>query len=65
MEPPKENVTGEVVRSHSFKHEINWGHVVLGLAVIYVAYHVVRLLDSEESDSESDTGSDSGIIIGI
>lgn len=65
MEPPKENVSGEVVRRHSFEHQINWGHVALGLALLYMAYHGVRLLDSGESDSGSDIGSDSGIIAGI
>lgn len=58
MEPNPENVSGEVVRKHSFEHRINWGHVALGLAAIYVAYHVVRLLDSDESDPQSDTESD-------
>lgn len=58
MEPDPSNVSGEVVRRHSFEHQVNWGHVVLGLAILYVAYHGVRLLDSEGSDSESDRESD-------
>jgi len=53
MEPNPENVSGEVVRKHSFEHRINWGHVALGLAVIYLAYHGVRLVDSPELDTES------------
>lgn len=62
MEPDPSNVTGEVVRSHSFEHRVNWGHVVLGLALLYAAYHGVRLLESVESDSESDAESDAPLI---
>lgn len=58
MEPAPENVTGEVVRRHSFKHSVNWGYVILGVAVLYVAYHGVRLVgqqDAEQQPDESDS----------
>lgn len=59
MEPDPENVSGEIVRKHSFEHQINWGQVVLGIAVLYVAYQAAKLLDTDESDSGSDIDSDS------
>lgn len=62
MQPNPENVSGEVVRRHSFEHRINWGHVVMGLAVLYVAYHAVRVLDVPESDVESAEESNAGLI---
>lgn len=34
QDPKPENITGEKVARHSFKHQINWGHVVLGGAAI-------------------------------
>lgn len=62
MEPHPENVTGEVVRRHSFEHQVNWSHVVVGAAVLFVAFHTVKLLDSGESDFESDPESDQRLI---
>lgn len=58
MEPEPENVSGEIVRKHSFEHRINWGYLVLGLALLYIAYHGVRLVGSAESDVESGSESD-------
>lgn len=53
MEPQPENISGEVVRRHSFEHRINWGHVALGIAALYVAIQVSRVLKSNESDAVS------------
>jgi len=35
-----EDVEGSVSVSHSFRHEINWGHVALGMAGVYVIYKI-------------------------
>lgn len=45
MEPLPENVNGEVVESHAFEHRIDWGHVALGLAAIYVVWKASSLVD--------------------
>lgn len=58
MEPAPENVSGEVVRRHSFEHRVDWGYVALGLLGLYVAYKVASALESRESDMESVAGSD-------
>lgn len=51
MEPLPENVSGEVVESHAFEHRVDWGHVALGIAVVYVAWKLSRMLD-EGNDEE-------------
>jgi len=54
MEPLPENVAGEVVETHAFEHRVDWGHVVLGAAAIYVVWKGSKLLD--EGNDEGDTG---------
>lgn len=54
MEPLPENVSGEVVESHAFEHRVDWGHVALGLAAIYVVWKASGLL--EQGNVEGDGG---------
>ena len=54
MKPAPENVTGEVVREHSFKHSVNWGHVILGVAVLYVAYEGFSLVGQQDAGQQLD-----------
>lgn len=49
-DPEPANISGEKVQRHVFKHEINWGHVAVALAVIVVA---VKLLGEEKDEGES------------
>lgn len=58
MEPAPENVTGEVVQRHSFDHSVNWGHVILGVAALYVAHRGFRLVDGQDAGSQPDSGDD-------
>jgi hypothetical protein len=45
MEPLPENVAGEVVETHAFEHRVDWGHVVLGAAAIYVVWKASSVVD--------------------
>lgn len=56
MEPNPENVSGEIVRRHSFEHHINWGHVALAVAALYIASKGVYLLDSDDSNEPEESG---------
>lgn len=58
MEPDPANIEGSVVRKHSFNHQINWSHVVLGAAVIYGAWKVGNQLDRGESSADRDLDRD-------
>jgi hypothetical protein len=50
-DPSPENISGEKVQRHVFKHEINWGHVAVAVAVIVVAGKLL----GEEKDEEEPT----------
>lgn len=54
MEPDPANVEGRVVRSHSFEHRINWGHVAIAVAVLAVLYRVGPVF-VDEGNSEGDS----------
>jgi hypothetical protein len=58
MEPLPENVAGEVVETHAFEHRVDWGHVVLGLAAIYVAWKASGLF--EQGNDEKGAGHTGG-----
>jgi len=46
-----DDVEGSVNVSHSFRHEINWGHVALGIAVVFAVYKVAAAYASSSSDN--------------
>jgi len=53
LRPDVENVDevdGSISVSHSFRHEINWGHVALGAGLIYAIYKTAHIYD--DSDKE-------------
>lgn len=56
MEPQPENITGEVVRRHSFEHQVNWSTLAVGLLGLFVAYKVASALESRESEDVEPTG---------
>jgi hypothetical protein len=39
-DPKPDNISGEKVQRHVFKHEINWGYVAVAVALIVVAYRL-------------------------
>lgn len=47
-----EDVEGSVSVSHSFRHEINWGHVALGAAGIYALYKLGSIYDKSNEDED-------------
>lgn len=50
-----DDVEGSVSLSHSFRHEINWGHVALGVALIYALYKIASLYSgATKSNGEDD-----------
>lgn len=53
-DPNPENITGEKVRRHVFKHEINWGMVAIALAVIVAVWFGANALSGEESDEDGE-----------
>ena len=55
LRPDVENVDevdGSISVSHSFRHEINWGHVALGAALIYALYKVAGMYDNSGGDGD-------------
>jgi hypothetical protein len=37
QDPNPSNISGEKVVSHSVEHRVNWSHVLLAVAAVYVA----------------------------
>jgi hypothetical protein len=59
VEPKPENVTGEKVQKHVFKHRVDWGHVALGLGVIAVAWVAYQTLaESSPKNEEPSLGTE-------
>lgn len=54
QDPAPENITGEKVQQHVFKHQINWGHVVVGVAVIYAAWKGAQLVGASGGEGAGD-----------
>jgi hypothetical protein len=54
-DPVPANISGEKVETHTFKHSIQWGQVVLGVAAIFVAWKAARLLGSGSSNTKTET----------
>ena len=48
-DPMAENISGQKVQRHVFKHEINWGHVAIAAAAVIVA---VQLFSSGQENGE-------------
>jgi hypothetical protein len=51
QDPPSQNITGSKVETHQFVHEVHWGQVILGFAVLAVVYAVI-LHQKEGSEEE-------------
>lgn len=48
QDPSPENIRGSKVQHHSFEHRINWGHLVIGLAAIYIAAQLLGGRNDED-----------------
>lgn len=56
MKPSPENVTGQVVRQHTFDHQVRWDYVIICGTVILVLYALSRAMsdrDREDSDTSN------------
>jgi len=52
QDPRPENIRGEKVQHHVFKHEIQWGYVVIGVAVLAILYVYMQRTGSESHESD-------------
>jgi hypothetical protein len=55
-DPQPENIAGEKVQRHVFKHEVNWGYVALalvGLLVVLKLSSAIANSDDEDEDEKS------------
>jgi len=39
-DPIPENISGSKVYKHEFSHSIQWGYLVLGIALLYLAWRL-------------------------
>lgn len=53
QDPTPENITGQKVQRHVFKHEIQWGYVALALVLVLVLWKVGPLLVDGSDDDEA------------
>jgi hypothetical protein len=59
-DPDPENIAGEKVQKHVFKHEIQWGYVALAVVAVAVVWKVgpSLLSDSEPKDEDPPLGTE-------
>ena len=55
-DPLPENIQGEKVQRHVFKHEINWGYVALAVAVVATAYLALRQTGEKNQEDALSNG---------
>jgi hypothetical protein len=48
QDPPPENITGS--KQHVFEHTVNWSHLAIAVAVIYVTWKFSRFVGSGSGD---------------
>ena len=54
-DPAPSNITGEKVQRHVFKHEIQWGYVLLALVALVAIWKFGGVFASADGDDESAT----------
>lgn len=52
-DPSPQNISGEKVQRHVFKHSINWGYVALALAVIVVGWKIAPAASSSDDGDKN------------
>ena len=55
QDPVPENISGQKVQRHVFKHEIQWGYVALALVLVLVVWKVGPLLVGGSDDEADET----------
>lgn len=53
QDPQPSNITGEKVQQHVFKHEVDWGHIIIGIVVLFAVWYtdpLSKLGDDDEAD---------------
>lgn len=55
-DPHPANIKGEKVQRHVFKHEIQWGYVVLGLVALVVIWKFSGPLIEHTDDDDERAG---------
>jgi hypothetical protein len=53
-DPHPANISGEKVKRHVFKHEINWGYVAAAVALIVAVYLVTGEANNEEEPTRTE-----------
>lgn len=51
-DPHPRNISGEKVVQHSVKHEVNWGHVAVAVAVLASLYAGYQFMKDDEEEGE-------------
>lgn len=59
-DPEPQNIHGEKVQKHVFKHEINWGYVVLGLVALFALVKFGPPVVSSVGDDDDETAGSGG-----
>lgn len=57
-DPDPSNISGEKVQRHVFKHEVNWGYVVLGLAGLYAIYRLGDFVNRGDKNQDPGLGTE-------
>jgi hypothetical protein len=60
MDPAPENIQGTIVQKHTFTHEVNWGHVMLAVALLAIAYVGYQGIKTDRSNAGVDDDEDWG-----
>ena len=47
-DPKPENITGEKTQQHVFKHQINWSHAAIAVAILVLSYVIYTSHRDEE-----------------
>jgi hypothetical protein len=55
-DPHPDNISGEKHVQHVVEHSVDWGHVALGLAGIFVAWKLAQLLDGDDEGNDEVDG---------
>lgn len=51
-DPNPDNISGEKVQRHVFKHSINWGYVALAVAVLLLGWKIAPAVTSDGEDED-------------
>jgi len=59
QDPIQENIEGSKQVVHTYEHRIDWGYVIVGIAVLILAYAILRVFsDTKEDESDEEVFGD-------